>query len=169
VAPEEYKLSHDGETTVDHEAQPWELEASMDDVIKLTPIEDRAITDTSETSWQMPRLLIKDPTLIDVPGIAERAKAEMVRFTTRHSNNGRADGRNETGTPIGDFFASFGTIQERGLHHFNPSLEIPFIDPSNPRQPNWQFALANGSFGRIQGLTKSSYAAPSRPSIKTAV
>ena len=75
MAHEDYKLSHDDETTVDHETQPWELEASMDDIIKLRPIEDRIIIDTSEASWQMSRLLIKDPSLIEGPEIAERAKA----------------------------------------------------------------------------------------------
>ena len=38
-----------------------------------------------------------------------------------------------------------------------------------PLQPNWQFTLANGSFGRIHGLIKSSYIVSSRPSIKSAV
>ena len=37
----------------------------MDDDIKLRPIEDRVIIDTSETAWQMSRLLIKDPALIE--------------------------------------------------------------------------------------------------------
>ena len=144
--------------------------ASTDDITKLRPLEDRIVIDTLETSWQISRLLIKDPSLIEDLEIADRAKAEMIRFnTTRHSNNGRTDGRNETGIPIGEIFASFGTIQDRGLHHFNPSLEMPITDPSNPLQPNWQFAVANGSFGRMHGLIKSSYSAPSRPSIKTAV
>ena len=79
MAHEEYMLSHDDETTVDHETQPWELEASMNGTI-----EDRIIVDTSEASWQMSRLLIKDPFLIEDPEIAERAKAEMVRINTRH-------------------------------------------------------------------------------------
>ena len=83
----------------------------MDDIIKLKPLEDRILIDTLETSWQMPRLLIKDPSLIEDPEIAERAKAEMVRFNTYHSNNGRTDGRNEMGIPIGETFASFGTMQ----------------------------------------------------------
>ena len=81
----------------------------------------------------------------------------MIRYNSRHANNGRTDGRNETGIPIGEFFASFGTMQEQGLHHFNPSGEIPVSDPSNPLQPNWQLAVANGSLGRIHGLIKSSY------------
>ena len=94
---------------------------------------------------------------------------EMIRFNSRHANNGRADGTNATGVPIGEFFASFGTMQERGLHHFNPRGGIPLNDPSNPLQPNWQLAAANGSLGRIHRLIKSSYAASSRSSIKTAV
>ena len=84
MAHEEYKLSHDGETTVEHEHEPWELEASMDDIIKLRPLEGRIVIDTSDTSWQMSRLQIKDPSLIEDPEIAERAKAEMVRINTRH-------------------------------------------------------------------------------------
>ena len=126
MAHEEYKLAHDDETAVEHETHScdkhgWQLEESMDDIIKLKPLEDRIIIDTSETAWQMSRLLIKDPTRIEDPEIAERAKAGMVRFNSRHSNNGRTDGRNETGIPIGECFASF---------------EIPFTDPSNPLQPN---------------------------------
>ena len=89
---------------MEHETQPWELEASMDDIIKLGSLEDHIVIDALETSWQMSRLLIKDPSLVEGPEIAERAKAEVVRFNTRHSNNGRADGRNETGIPIGEIF-----------------------------------------------------------------
>ena len=96
----------------------------MDDAMKLKPLGDRIIIDTLDTSWQMPRLLIQDPSLIEDPEIAERAKVEMVRFNTRHSNDGRTDGRNETGIPIGELFAAFGSMQDRGLHHFNPSLEM---------------------------------------------
>ena len=55
------------------------------------------------------------------------------------------------------------------MHHFNPRGGIPLTDPSNPLQPNWQLAVANGSLSRIHGLIKSSYSASSRHSIKTAV
>ena len=172
MAHENYKLAHDDESAVEHVSRveySGQLGGNMDDVIKLRPLEDRIIIDTSDTEWQMSRLLINEPSLIDDPEISERAKAEMIRYNSSHANNGRTDGRNETGIPIGEFFASFGTMQEQGLHHFNPSGEIPFSDPSNPLQPNWQLAVANGSLTRIHGLIKSSYAASSRPSIKTAV
>ena len=143
MAHEEYKLAHDDEPAVQHETHSrdkydGQLEENMDEIIKLKPLEDRIIIDTSETEWQMSRLLIKDPTLIEDSEIAERTKAEVIRFNPRHANNGRRDGKNETGIPIDEFFASFGTMQERGLRHFNPSLEIPFTDPPNPLQPNWQ-------------------------------
>ena len=61
----------------------------MDGIIKLKPLGDRIIIDTPEAEWRMPRLLRKDPTLIEDSEIAERAKAKMIRFNSRHANNGR--------------------------------------------------------------------------------
>ena len=172
MAHDDYKFAHDDESAVEHVSRDQyggQLGGNMDEVIKLKPLEDRIIIDMSETEWQMSRLRINEPSLIDDPEISERAKAKMIRYNSRHANNGRTDGRNETGIPIGELFASFGTMQEQGWHHFNPSGEIPFFDPSNPLQPNRQLAVANGSLTRIHGLIKSSYAASSRPSIKMAV
>ena len=104
----------------------------MNEVIRLKPLEGRIIIDTSETEWRMSRMLINDPSLIEDSEISERAKAEMIRYNSRHANNGRTGGKNETGIPIGEFFASFGTVLEQGVHHFNPSGETPVSDPSNP-------------------------------------
>ena len=117
----------------------------------------------------MSHFLISDPSRIDDPEIAEAAKAEMVRFNSQHANNGRTDGRNETGIPIGELFASFGSMNDRGIHHFDLGSFPITENSSNPLQPNWNIAAANGSFGRIHNLIKSSYAASSRPSIQTAV
>ena len=172
MAHDDYKVAHDDESAVEHvmrDEYEGQFGGDMNEVIKLKPLEDRIIIDTSETEWRMSRMLINDPSLIEDSEISERAKAEMIRYNSRHANNGRTDGKNETGIPIGEFFASFGTMLEQGVHHFNPSGETPVSDPSNPLQPNWQLAVENGSLTRIHGLIKSSYAASSRPSLKTAV
>ena len=172
MAHDDYTFAHDDELAVEHVSRDQydgQSGGNMDEFIKLKPLEDRIIIDTSETEWRMPRLLINAPSLIGVSEITERAKAETIRYNSRHENGGMTDGMNETGIPIGEFFASFGTIQKLSLHHFNPSGEIPLSDPSNSLQPNWQLEVANGSLSRIHGLIKSSYSASSRPSIKTAV
>ena len=133
MAHDDYKVAHDVESAVEHvrhNQYDGQSGGVMDEVIKLKPLEDRIIIDTSETEWRMSRLLINDPSLIEDSEITEKAKAEMIRYNSRHANNGRTDGRNETGIPIGEFFASFGTMQEQGLHHFNPSGEISVSDPS---------------------------------------
>ena len=172
MAHDDYMVAHDDESAVEHvtrDEYEGQFGGDMNEVIKLKPLEERIIIDTSETEWRMSRMLINDPSLIEDSEISERAKAEMIRYNSRHANNGRTDGKNETGIPIGEFFASFGSTLEQGVHHFNPSGETPVSDPSNPLQPNWQLAVENGSLTRIHGLIKSSYAASSRPSLKTAV
>ena len=92
-----YKLAHDGESAVGHvlrDQYDGQLGRNMDDAIKLKPLEDRTIINASETEWRMSSLLLKDPTLIEDSEIAERAKAEMIRFNSRHANNGK-DRRDE--------------------------------------------------------------------------
>ena len=96
MAHDEYKFAHDDESAVKHvlrDQYDGQLGGNVDDIIKLKPLEDRIIVDTSEVEWRMSRLLLKDPTLIEDSEIAERAKAEMIRFNPRrHANNGRTDG-----------------------------------------------------------------------------
>ena len=113
MAHDDYKFAHDDESAVEHVSRDQydgQLGGNMDELIKLKPLEDRIIIDTSETEWRMSRLLVNDPSLIEDSEITERAKAEMVRYNSRHANNGRTGGMNETGIPIGEFFASFGTM-----------------------------------------------------------
>ena len=88
MAHDDYKVAHDDESAVEHvmrDQYDGQLGGDMDEVIKLKPLEDRIIIDTSETEWRMSRLLINDPSLIEDSEITERGESrdDSVQLTSR--------------------------------------------------------------------------------------
>ena len=87
MAHDDYMVAHDDESAVEHvtrDEYEGQFGGDMNEVIKLKPLEERIIIDTSETEWRMSRMLINDPSLIEDSEISERAKAEMIRYNSRY-------------------------------------------------------------------------------------
>lgn len=160
-------MVNEAELTAVRETKPMvSVEPPTEEIVSIRPLSERLTVNIDGSAWQMSRLLISDPSKLEDPAFAEGAKAEMNRFNAQFRCNARKDGRLENGRPIAEMFASFGSMLGRGAHNFSA---LPPTDPSDPLQPNWQLAASNGTFDRIHGLIRSSYAASSRPSIQTAV
>ena len=62
----------------------------LDDVpIPMRPLSERLVSSIDDAVWGMSKLIIADPRRLEDPEIAERAKAEMMRYTAKLASNGR--------------------------------------------------------------------------------
>ena len=135
--------------------------------IPVRPLSERVIDSVDATAWGISKLIISDPQRLEDPEIAGKAKSEMMRFNAHSKSNGRVRGESETGISVAEMFASFGNPNPGGSQH--STLRHAAFNASNPLQPDWSSAFANGTLERIRTLIQSNYAASSRPSLKTAV
>ena len=137
--------------------------------IPVRSLSERLMGSVDTSAWGMSKLIISDPQRLDDPEIAGKAKAEMMRFNAHPESNSRVSGKFETVISVAEMFASFGNPNVGGPRQPLPNIRSLISDPSNPIQPDWNFAFAGGTLGRIRGLIQSNYADSSRPSLKTAV
>ena len=142
----------------------------LEDVpIPMRPLPERLIGNIDDAVWGMSKLIIADPRRLEDPEIAERAKAEMMRYNSKLASNGRTSGQLENGVSLTELFASLGAAGHRDTAHLASHRSPPTPDSSNPVNLDWKASIESGAFGRIRHLIQSNYSATSRPSLMTAV
>ena len=124
---------------------------------------ERLIGNIDDAVWGMSKLIIADPRRLEDPEIAERAKAEMMRYNSKLASNGRTSGQLENGVSLTELFASLGAAGHRDTAHLASLRSPPTPDSSNPVNLDWRASIESGAFGRIRHLIQTSRVTTQQP------